>query len=90
MNPHPADRDPIPNDFDNTYGLPERNAFHTQLKYYRNDSFLRENILDDKTRNDYHGEDYPFRQKHLAAQHIRPQPDAFDVDENCAMPKWQP
>ena len=49
---NPSDRDPIPNDFDNTYGLPERNAFHTQLKYYRNDSFLRENILDDKTRTE--------------------------------------
>jgi len=47
---NPADRDPIPNDFDNTYGLPQRNAFHTQLKYYRNDGFLMENILDDKTR----------------------------------------
>lgn len=47
---NPADRDPIPNDFDNTYGLPERNAFHTQLKYYRTDKFLVENILDDKTR----------------------------------------
>lgn len=47
---NPADRDPIPNDFDNTYGLPERNAFHTQLKYFRNDSFLMEKILDDKTR----------------------------------------
>ncbi|MFN0104368.1 MAG: DUF1592 domain-containing protein [Bryobacteraceae bacterium] len=47
---NPADRDPIPNDFDNTYGLPERNAFHTQLKYFRNDTFLVENILDGKTR----------------------------------------
>jgi mono/diheme cytochrome c family protein len=47
---NPADRDPIPNDFDNTYGLPERNAFHTQLKYYRFDDFLVKNILDDKTR----------------------------------------
>jgi hypothetical protein len=49
---NPADRDPIPADFDNTYGLPERNAFHTQLKYFRNDSFLAENILDDKTRGE--------------------------------------
>jgi len=47
---NPADRDPIPSDFDNTYGKPERNAFHTQLKYYRYDRFLVENILDDKTR----------------------------------------
>ncbi len=49
---NPADRDPIPTDFDNTYGLPERNAFHTSLKYYRNDGFLMENILDDKTRTE--------------------------------------
>ncbi|MBI2687958.1 MAG: DUF1592 domain-containing protein [Acidobacteria bacterium] len=47
---NPADRDPIPSDFDNTYGKPERNDFHTQLKYFRNDNFLMEKILDDKTR----------------------------------------
>ena len=47
---NPADRDPIPNDFDNTYGVPERNDFHTKLKYYRFDDFLVKNILDDKTR----------------------------------------
>ncbi len=49
---NPADRDPIPNDFDNTYGTVERNAYHTQLKYYRFDRFLYDNILDDKTRAD--------------------------------------
>ena len=47
---NPADRDPIPPDFDNTYGKPERNSFHTLLKYYRYDKFLVDNIIDDKTR----------------------------------------
>ncbi|HEU0122693.1 MAG TPA: DUF1587 domain-containing protein, partial [Bryobacteraceae bacterium] len=46
----PADRDPIPPTFDNTYNQPERDRFHTTLKYYRHDDFLMEKMLDDKTR----------------------------------------
>jgi hypothetical protein len=48
--PAPADKDPIPLPFDNTYNQPERDRFHTQLKYYRDDHFLVENVLDDATR----------------------------------------
>jgi len=48
----PADRDPIPPAFDNTYNQPERDRFHTTLKYYRHDDFLAEKILDDKTRSE--------------------------------------
>ncbi len=47
---NPSDRDPIPNDFDNTYGKPERNDYMTAIKYYRFDDFLMQNILDDKAR----------------------------------------
>ncbi|MCR9291979.1 MAG: DUF1592 domain-containing protein [bacterium] len=43
--PTPSDRDPIPEPYDNTYNLPERNHFHTAVKYYRDDRFLTEHIL---------------------------------------------
>ncbi len=48
--PAPSDRDPIPLPFDNTYNKPERNYFHTAIKYHRDDQFLVEKILDDATR----------------------------------------
>lgn len=46
----PADRDPIPEPFDNTYNQPDRDLFHVKLKYYRSDRFLIEKMLDDATR----------------------------------------
>lgn len=71
--PAPSDRDPIPFPFDNTYNQPERNRFHTRIKYQRNDAFLVEHILDDSTRRtldlawfdlltafDYYGENLQF------------------------------
>lgn len=45
----PSDRDWIPAPFDNTYNKPERNYYHTAVKYHRDDRFLAENILDEKT-----------------------------------------
>ena len=48
--PVPSDRDPIPLPYNNTYNLPERNYFHTAVKYYRDDSFLLEHILPDSAR----------------------------------------
>jgi hypothetical protein len=48
--PAPSDRDPIPPPFDNAYNLPERNYYHTHVKYHRDDQFLVEKILDDATR----------------------------------------
>lgn len=48
--PTPSDRDPIPLPYNNAYNQPERDRFHTQVKYYRNDRFLVENVLDDATR----------------------------------------
>ena len=46
----PSDKDPIPAPFDNTYNQPERDRYHTKLKYYRTDRFLVEKMLDDATR----------------------------------------
>ncbi|MFO0889669.1 MAG: DUF1592 domain-containing protein [Isosphaeraceae bacterium] len=48
--PAPSDRDPIPAPFDNTYNKPERNHFHTAIKYHRDDAFFVEHIADDETR----------------------------------------
>ncbi|MCB1124351.1 MAG: DUF1592 domain-containing protein, partial [Verrucomicrobiae bacterium] len=45
----PSDRDWIPQPFDNTYNKPERNYFHTAIKYHRDDDFLTRRILDDET-----------------------------------------
>lgn len=47
--PAPSDRDPIPSPFDTTYNNPERNFFHTRIKYFRDDEFLVKNILSDET-----------------------------------------
>ena len=48
--PTPADRDPIPPPFDNTYNQPERDRFHFRVKYFRDDEFLTGKMLDDATR----------------------------------------
>ena len=48
--PAPSDRDPIPLPYDNTYNSVERNRFHYEIKYHRDDRFLYEHILDDPTR----------------------------------------
>jgi len=48
--PTPADRDPIPEPWNNDYNQPERDRFHTQLKYFRDDKFLVEKMLDDPAR----------------------------------------
>ena len=48
--PAPADRDPIPAPYDNSYNNAERNDFHYVIKYHRDDRFLTEHMLDDATR----------------------------------------
>ncbi len=48
--PAPSDRDPIPSPFDNAYNKPERNFFHTAIKYHRDDAFLVEHVLDNRIR----------------------------------------
>ena len=48
--PTPSDRDPVPPPFNNDYAQPERDLFHQRVKYYRDDAFVVEKILDDETR----------------------------------------
>ena len=48
--PTPADKDPIPEPFDNTYNVPEHDEFVLKVKYIRDDRFVVENIIDDATR----------------------------------------
>ena len=48
--PTPSDRDPIPAPFNNVYNQPERDRFHQRVKYYRDDEFLVDKMLDDETR----------------------------------------
>ncbi len=48
--PAPSDRDPIPAPFDNAYNMPERNHFHTAIKYHRDDAFFVAHVADDETR----------------------------------------
>ena len=43
---NPADKDPVPAPFDNTYNSPEHDAFVMNVKYQRNDRFFAENIVD--------------------------------------------
>ena len=50
LEPAPSDRDPIPAPFDASYNNPQRNYFHTHVKYHRDDRFLVENMLDKTTR----------------------------------------
>ena len=46
---NPADKDPVPAPFDNTYNSPEHDAFVTTVKYQRIDDFFTRNIVDGKT-----------------------------------------
>ena len=43
---NPADRDPVPLPFDNTYNSPEHDAFVIKVKYQRWDDFFTKNIVD--------------------------------------------
>lgn len=46
----PADKDPVPDPFDNTYNVPEHDEFVQKVKYNRDDQFLFKYLLDDATR----------------------------------------
>src|SRR5690606_29076469 len=48
--PTPSDRDPIPPPFNPDYNQPERDRYHYRVKYYRQDDFLVDKMLDDATR----------------------------------------
>ena len=43
---NPADKDPVPAPFDNTYNSAEHDAFVLKVKYQRNDTFFTNNIVD--------------------------------------------
>ena len=69
--PNPADKDPVPAPFDNTYNSPEHDAFVLKVKYQRNDEFFTNNIVDgaDRTRldqawNDLFGS-WPYHEAYL-------------------------
>ncbi|MGE0131540.1 MAG: DUF1592 domain-containing protein [Blastocatellales bacterium] len=48
--PTPADKDPVPDPFDNTYNVPEHDEFVQKIKYIRDDRFVAENLIDRATR----------------------------------------
>ncbi len=43
---NPADKDPVPAPFDNTYNSPEHDAFVMKVKYQRTDTFFTANLVD--------------------------------------------
>jgi mono/diheme cytochrome c family protein len=43
---NPADKDPVPAPFDNTYNSPEHDAFVVKVKYQRTDEFFTNHIVD--------------------------------------------
>jgi hypothetical protein len=47
---NPADKDPVPPPFDNTYNSPEHDAFVMKVKYQRSDDFFANNIVDGEDR----------------------------------------
>ncbi len=47
---NPADKDPVPAPFDNTYNSPEHDAFVMNVKYQRNDAFFTSNVVDGEDR----------------------------------------
>jgi hypothetical protein len=47
---NPADKDPVPLPFDNTYNSAEHDAFVLKVKYQRNDGFFTDSIVDGKDR----------------------------------------
>ncbi len=48
--PTPADKDPVPDPFDNTYNVPEHDEFVQKIKYLRDDKFFARNLIDAPTR----------------------------------------
>ena len=68
---NPADKDPVPPPFDNTYNSPEHDAFVLKVKYQRSDRFFTDNMVDgvDRTRlnhawNDLFGS-WPYHDAYL-------------------------
>jgi hypothetical protein len=68
---NPADKDPVPQPFDNTYNSPEHDAFVLKVKYQRSDRFFTENMVDgadrarlDQAWNDLFGS-WPYHDAYL-------------------------
>jgi Protein of unknown function (DUF1592)/Protein of unknown function (DUF1588)/Protein of unknown function (DUF1587)/Protein of unknown function (DUF1595)/Protein of unknown function (DUF1585)/Cytochrome C oxidase, cbb3-type, subunit III len=82
--PAPADKDPVPDPFDNTYNVPEHDEFIQKVKYHRDDRFVAENLIDGATRarldhawNDLHASfEYHDNYLRLLAKHF-----GFDLKE---------
>jgi mono/diheme cytochrome c family protein len=82
--PAPADKDPVPDPFDNTYNVPEHDEFIQRVKYHRDDRFVAENLIDGATRarldhawNDLYGSfEYHDNYLRLLAKHF-----GFDLKE---------
>lgn len=47
---NPADKDPVPAPFDNTYNSPEHDAFVTKVKYQRSDEFFTKYLVEGEER----------------------------------------
>jgi hypothetical protein len=48
--PNPADKDPVPAPFDNTYNSPEHDAFVIKVKYQRADEFFTQYLVEGEER----------------------------------------
>jgi mono/diheme cytochrome c family protein len=48
---NPADKDPVPAPFDNTYNSPEHDAFVVKVKYQRSDEFFTNHIVEGDERD---------------------------------------
>jgi hypothetical protein len=89
---NPADKDPVPPPFDNTYNSPEHDAFVMNVKYQRNDRFFTENIVDgtDRARleqawNDLFGS-WPYHDAYLAmlADHYKVKLESRRIEDMTA------
>ncbi|MEO6004864.1 MAG: DUF1592 domain-containing protein [Opitutus sp.] len=96
---NPADKDPIPLPFDNTYNGAEHDAFVLKVKYQRNDTFFAENLVDGADRerlnqawNDLFGS-WPYHTAYLGmlADHFglklkSPRIEDMDATQIAALP----
>ena len=96
---NPADKDPIPAPFDNTYNGDEHDAFVLKVKYQRNDAFFTDNLVDGADRdrlnqawNDLFGS-WPYHTAYLGmlADHYglklkSPRMEDMDAEQIAALP----
>ena len=96
---NPADKDPVPAPFDNTYNSPEHDAFVLKVKYQRTDAFFTENMVDgaDRERLNHAWHDllgsWPYHDAYLGmlADHYRvtlksPRMGDLDAAQIAALP----